>query len=168
LSPQIHGGSQERNRRAGTENVPGIVGAATALALAYAECEAENARLIALRDQLIAGILTIPGSRLTGHPTERLPNNASFAFQGIEGESLLLHLDLEGIAASSGSACTSAIVDPSHVLLALGLDDSWNRGHLRLSLGHSTTTEDITTIIDRLPHMLEELRKLSSRPVSVP
>jgi cysteine desulfurase len=166
VTPEITGGSQERNRRAGTENVPGIVGAATALALAQAEREAENARLIALRDRLIAGVLQIPGTQLTGHPTERLPNSASFVFQGIEGESLLLNLDVAGIAASSGSACTSAIVDPSHVLVALGLDDTWNRGHLRLTLGHSTTDDDITAVLAQLPDMIATLRALNSRPVT--
>jgi cysteine desulfurase len=167
ITPQIYGGSQERNRRAGTENVPGIVGAATALTLAQAERERESARLIALRDRLIAGILQIPDTRLTGHPTERLPNNASFAFRGIEGESLLLNLDVAGIAASSGSACTSAIVDPSHVLVALGLDDAWNRGHLRLSLGHSTTEQDVDSVIAQLPGMIASLRNLSSRPTPI-
>lgn len=165
LAPQIHGGSQERNRRAGTENVAGIVGAATALLLAQEERAEETSRLIALRDRLIAGILPMPDARLTGHPTERLPNSASFAFQGIEGESLLLHLDVAGIAASSGSACTSAIIDPSHVLVACGVDDAWNRGHLRLTLGHSTTAADIDTVLAQLPAMLASLRHLSSRPV---
>lgn len=164
LTPQILGGSQERNRRAGTENVAGIVGAATALTLAQSERAEENARLIALRDRLIAGVLQMPDARLTGHPTERLPNSASFAFQGIEGESLLLHLDVAGIAASSGSACTSAIIDPSHVLVACGVDDAWNRGHLRLTLGHSTTDADIDTVLTQLPAMLASLRQLSSRP----
>ncbi len=165
ITPEITGGSQERNRRAGTENVAGIVGAATALALAQAEREAESARLVALRDRLIEGVLRIEGSRLTGHPTERLANNASFAFKGIEGESLLLNLDVAGIAASSGSACTSAIVDPSHVLVALGLDDSWNRGHLRLTLGHSSTGDDITRVLEELPGMIASLHHLNSRPV---
>ncbi|HKD75353.1 MAG TPA: aminotransferase class V-fold PLP-dependent enzyme, partial [Ktedonobacterales bacterium] len=167
ITPQVYGGSQERNRRAGTENVPGIVGAATALTLAQAEREHESARLVALRDLLIAGVLQIPDTQLTGHPTERLPNNASFAFRGIEGESLLLNLDVAGIAASSGSACTSAIVDPSHVLVALGLDDAWNRGHLRLTLGHSTTEQDVDSIVAQLPEMIASLRKLSSRPTPV-
>ncbi len=166
ITPQVTGGTQERNRRAGTENVPGIVGAATALALAQAEREAENARLLALRDRLIAGVLTIADARLTGHPTERLPNSASFAFRGIEGESLLLNLDVAGIAAASGSACTSAIIDPSHVLVAVGLDDAWNRGALRLTLGHSTTDADITAVLAQLPSMVATLRGLNSRPVA--
>ncbi len=166
LSPQMHGGSQERNRRAGTENVAGIVGAATALRLAQDERGVEAQRLAALRDRLISGVLTITESRLTGHPSERLPNNASFAFRHIEGESLLLNLDVAGIAASSGSACTSAIVDPSHVLVAMGLDDSWSRGHLRLTLGHSTTEDDVDALLDRLPAMVATLRDLSSRPLA--
>ncbi len=164
LAPQIYGGSQERNRRAGTENVPGIVGLATALALAQGEREHEAARLAALRDRLIMGVLALPGARLTGHPSERLANSASFAFEGIEGESLLLNLDLRGVAASSGSACTSAIVDPSHVLVALGLDDAWNRGHLRLTLGHSTTGDDIDRVLALLPTELAALRRLGTRP----
>ncbi|MBC7225181.1 MAG: aminotransferase class V-fold PLP-dependent enzyme, partial [Anaerolineae bacterium] len=120
--PMQTGGGQERRRRAGTENVPYIVGLATALRLAYEELEEHNARLIRLRDRLIQGVLErIPDSQLTGHPTNRLPNSASFVFRGIEGESILLNLDMEGICASSGSACTSASLEPSHVLLALGL-----------------------------------------------
>ena len=166
IAPQIQGGSQERNRRAGTENVAGIVGAATALTLMYAESATENARLIGLRDRLIAGVLAIPDTQITGHPTERLPNNASFAIRGIEGESLLLNLDIAGIAASSGSACTSAIVDPSHVLVALGLDDAWNRGHLRLTVGHSTTEADVDAVVAQLPAMVAALRALSSRPAA--
>jgi cysteine desulfurase len=161
ISSQIHGGSQERNHRAGTENVAGIVGAAKALQLAQSRREYEVAQLIPLRDRLIAGITVLPQVRLTGHPTNRLANNASFAIQGIEGESLLLNLDVAGIAASSGSACTSAIVDPSHVLVALGLDDTWNRGHLRLTIGHSTTAEDVKTVIDCLPEMVNNLRAMN-------
>jgi cysteine desulfurase len=162
LQPQILGGSQERNRRAGTENVPGIVGAATALSLARARREAENARLIALRDRLIAGILDLPGARLTGHPSERLPNSASFTFAGVEGESLLLNLDLAGMAASSGSACTTGEIEPSHVLTAMGLAADEARGHLRLTLGHSNTDADIDRVLRELPPMLERLRALAT------
>jgi len=165
LSPQVHGGSQERNRRAGTENTASIVGAARAFELVQADRELETARLLVLRDELIAGLLKIPDSMLTGHPTERLANNASFAFKGIEGESLLLDLDVAGIAASSGSACTSAVIDPSHVLVAMGLDAAWNRGHLRLTLGHSTTQADIATVLEVVPAKIAKLRTLSSRPV---
>lgn len=162
ITPQIHGGSQERNRRAGTENVAGIVGAAYALQLAQEDREQENARLIALRDDLIARVLRIEGSRLTGHPANRLPNNASFAFQGIEGESLLLNLDVAGIAAASGSACTSAVLEPSHVLVAMGIDNEWNRGHLRLTLGKSSTIEDVARVADELPGMITSLRNLNT------
>ena len=166
LAPQIHGGSQERNRRAGTENVAGIVGAATALALAQADREAETARLVPLRDALIDGVLRIPETRLTGHPTERLANNASFAIKGIEGESLLLNLDVAGFAAASGSACTSAIVDPSHVAVAIGLDDQWNRGHLRLTLGHSNTAADVAALLAALPGMVTTVRALGAHPIA--
>jgi len=165
IQPQILGGSQERNRRAGTENVPGVVGAAYALELARAEHEQETARLITLRDQLITGILeAIPDAKLTGHPTQRLSNSASFAFDGVEGESLLLNLDLLGIAASSGSACTTGSVDPSHVLLALGMTAGEARGHLRLTLGHSNTEADVAFVLQQLPDVVQRLRALSTRP----
>src|SRR2546426_2149495 len=160
LLPQLQGGSQERGRRAGTENDAGIVGAASALRLAYEELPRVMPRLIALRDRLIAGLLTIPGSHLTGHPTERLPNNASFCFEGIEGESILLNLDLLGIAASTGSACTSGSVDPSHVLLALGLPVELAHGSLRLTLGKGNSDEDVDTILSVLPGIIEKLRGL--------
>ncbi|WIG58222.1 MAG: Cysteine desulfurase [Ktedonobacterales bacterium] len=164
LQPQVLGGSQERNRRAGTENVPGAVGAAEALRLAQSDREHESARLIALRDQLIAGMLSIPGTRLTGHPARRLPNSASFTLAGVEGESLLLNLDLLGVAASSGSACTTGSVEPSHVLTALGIAPAEARGHLRLTLGHSTTAADVDFVLARLPEITERLRSLSTTP----
>jgi cysteine desulfurase len=168
IQPQILGGSQERNRRAGTENVPGAVGAAYALELARAEREHEAPRLVALRDQLIDGLLrTIPAAKLTGHPEKRLPNNASFAFDGVEGESLLLNLDLLGVAASSGSACTTGSVEPSHVLTALGATSGEARGHLRLTLGHSNTEADVAFVLDQLPGIVERLRGLSTRPQPV-
>ncbi|GLV56708.1 cysteine desulfurase NifS [Dictyobacter sp. S3.2.2.5] len=160
ILPQMQGGSQERGRRAGTENVAGIVGAATALELAYAELPQATPRVQALRDRLIEGILQIPRSRLTGHPTRRLPNNASFAFEGVEGESILLNLDLLGVAASTGSACTSGSVDPSHVLVAIGLPPEWSHGSLRLTLGKRNTEEEIETVIDALPGIIERLRGL--------
>lgn len=164
LLPQIQGGSQERNRRAGTENVPGVVGAATALRLAQAECGTEVPRLTRLRDRLIEGVLaTMPDTRLTGHREQRLPNSASFALAGVEGESLLLNLDLLGVAASSGSACTTGSVEPSHVLTAIGLSPELARGHLRLTLGHSTTDADVTFVLDRLPEIAHRLRSLSTR-----
>jgi cysteine desulfurase len=160
LLPQLQGGSQERGRRAGTENVAGIVGAATAFRLAQEELAEVTPRLEALRDRLIEGILAIPRSRLTGHPTERLPNNASFCFQGVEGESILLNLDLLGIAASTGSACTSGSVDPSHVLVAMGLPPEWSHGSLRLTLGKVNTEADVETVISVLPGIIEKLRGL--------
>jgi cysteine desulfurase len=165
IQPQILGGSQERNRRAGTENVPGAVGAAIALERAQAVRVEESARLVALRDRLISAILRIPDTRLTGHPERRLPNNASFAFAGVEGESLLLNLDLIGVAASSGSACTTGSVEPSHVLMAMGISESGARGHLRLTLGHSSDDGDVDFVLEHLPAIVERLRALSTRPV---
>jgi cysteine desulfurase len=161
ILPQLQGGSQERNRRAGTENVAGIVGMGEALRLAYEDLEQTNSRLCALRDQLIERLLKIPGAHLTGHPTERLPNNASFCFEGIEGESVLLNLDMLGIAASSGSACTSASLDPSHVLLALGIPVELAHGSLRLTLGKENTQQDVDAIAEALPGIIEKLRALS-------
>ena len=160
LLPQLQGGSQERGRRAGTENVAGIVGAATALRLAYEELPQVMPRILALRDRLIAGLLTIPGSYLTGHPTHRLPNNASFCFEGVEGESILLNLDLLGIAASTGSACTSGSVDPSHVLIAMGIPVEQAHGSLRLTLGKANTDADIDIVLSALPGIIEKLRGL--------
>ena len=165
IQPQILGGSQERNRRAGTENVPGAVGAAVALERAQTNRAAESDRLSALRDRLISGLLQIPDTRLTGHPERRLPNNASFAFAGVEGESLLLNLDLIGVAASSGSACTTGSVEPSHVLMALGVSEGAARGHLRLTLGHSSDDGDVDFVLEHLPAIVERLRALSTRPV---
>lgn len=167
LQAQILGGSQERNRRAGTENVPGVVGAAEALRLAQVERRTEATRLSALRDRLIAGMLRLPRTYLTGHPIERLPNNASFTISGVEGESLLLNLDLIGVAASSGSACSSGSVEPSHVLTAMGISPQDARGHLRLTLGHSTTDADVDYVLEHLPQIIERLRAMSTRPVPV-
>ncbi len=160
LLPQLQGGSQERGRRAGTENVAGIVGAAAALCLAQEELPQVTPRITALRDRLIAGVLTIPRSRLTGHLTERLPNNASFCFEGVEGESILLNLDLLGIAASTGSACTSGSVDPSHVLIAMGLPPEWSHGSLRLTLGKENTDADVDVLLAALPGIVEKVRNL--------
>lgn len=160
ILPQLQGGSQERGRRAGTENVAGIVGTAAALELAYAELEQNISHVRTLRDSLIEGILQIPCSRLTGHPTDRLPNNASFAFEGVEGELILLNLDMLGFAASTGSACTSGSVDPSHVLIALGLAPEWSHGSLRLTLGKSNTQEEVETLLSVLPGIIEKLRGL--------
>jgi len=160
ILPQMQGGSQERGRRAGTENVAGIVGTATALRLANDEIPRVMPRITALRDRLIERVLMIPESRLTGHPTHRLPNNASFCFEGVEGESILLSLDMLGIAASTGSACTSGSVDPSHVLLAMGIPTEWAQGSLRLTLGKENTEEDVEKIITVLPGIIEKQRKL--------
>jgi cysteine desulfurase len=164
VQPQVLGGSQERNRRAGTENVPGIVGAAAALQLARDERDEGVARLQALRDTLIAGMLALPDLRLTGHPTQRMPNSASFLVAGVEGESLLLNLDLVDIAASSGSACTSGDIEPSHVLTAMNVPASQARGALRLTLGHSNTEADITYTLQRIGEILPRLRALSTQP----
>ncbi len=156
------GGGHERNRRAGTENVAYIVGLATALQLAHEEAEESNARIAGLRDKLIAGVLErIPDSQLSGHPTHRLPNNASFLFSYIEGESILLNLDLAGVAASSGSACTSGSLDPSHVLTAMGYPHEVAHGSLRLSLGKENTDQDIDYMLEILPGIVEKLRKMS-------
>lgn len=160
--PMQTGGGHERNRRAGTENVPYIVGLATALRLAYEELEETNARLVRLRDRLIAGVLErIPDSQLTGHPTQRLPNSASFVFKYVEGESILLNLDLMGVAASSGSACTSASLEPSHVLTAMGFPHEVAHGSLRLTLGKENTDEDVDYVLDILPGIIDKLRKIS-------
>jgi len=160
--PLQTGGGHERNRRAGTENVAFIVGLATALKLAYEESKETNARLTRLRDKLIAGVLArIPESQLSGHPTLRLPNNASFLFRYVEGESILLNLDLLGVAASSGSACTSGSLEPSHVLRAMGFSHETAHGSLRLTLGKENTDEDVDYVLDILPGIIEKLRKMS-------
>jgi cysteine desulfurase len=162
LVPQLTGGGQERNRRSGTENVAGIVSMAKALEIAIAEMSNELPRLQSLRDELIAGVLNrIPDSRLNGHPTQRLPHNANFSFRGIDSETLLLQLDMHGIAASSGSACSSGSLEPSHVLLALGLDYELAISSLRLTLGRFTSHEHILRVLDLLPNIVERLRALS-------
>jgi cysteine desulfurase len=160
--PMQTGGAHEGNRRAGTENVPYAVGLATALNLSYEVQPEENLRIAALRDRLIEGVLAhIPATQLTGHPILRLPNSASFVFQFIEGESILLNLDLQGVAASSGSACTSASLDPSHVLLAMGLPVEVAHGSLRLTLGRENTPEDVDYVLEILPPIVEKLRAMS-------
>ena len=160
--PLQTGGGQERNRRAGTENVPYIVGLARALELAQESREANNRRLAALRDRLIQGVLAmIPHSRLTGHPTERLPNSASFVFEFIEGESILLNLDLAGICASSGSACTSGALEPSHVLKAMGIPVEMAHGSLRLTVGNENNEDDVDYVLAVLPGIVERLRAMS-------
>lgn len=158
----ILGGAQERRKRAGTENVPGIVGMGKAIELATAELEDNAAKMKVLRDRLIFGIpARIPDVKLNGHPTERLPNNVNFSIRFIEGESILLMLDLNGIAASSGSACTSGSLDPSHVLLAMGLPHEVAHGSLRLTLSEFTTPEEIDYVLDTLPPIIEKLRAMS-------
>lgn len=163
LLPMQTGGSQERNRRAATENVAGIIGAATALRLAQSAREANNAHMLRLRDRLIAGVLDrVPETILTGHPTRRLPNHASFAIPGIAGpEELLLGLDLKGIAASSGSACTSASLEPSFVLRAMGIPSPIAIGSLRLTLGPENTDEEIDYVLEVLPDLVQRLRAIA-------
>ena len=161
LEPLIEGGAQERNRRAGTENLPAIVGMAAALDEACAHMAADTARLIPLRDKLIAGLSRIPHAALNGDPVQRLPGNVSFCFEGIEGESLLLLLDDKGICASSGSACTSGSLDPSHVLLAIGRVHDVAHGSLRLSLGADITEEEVDYLIAAVTDTVAYLRSLS-------
>jgi cysteine desulfurase len=158
----VHGGAQERKRRAGTENVPGIVGYGKATEEAIETMAERTAKEIELRDYLIERILTeVPYTRLNGHRTNRLPNNANFSFQFIEGESLLIMLDMEGIAGSSGSACTSGSLDPSHVLLAIGLPHEIAHGSLRLTLSDETTKDDIDYTVDAIKRIVERLRNMS-------
>jgi cysteine desulfurase len=162
LVGQINGGGQERRRRAGTENVPGIVGFATALRLAEERRAGYVEHCTALREQLIAGIAVRVGDvRLNGHATERLPNNVNVSIAGTEAESLLMLLDQQGICASSGSACTSGSLEPSHVLRALGLDDDAAHASLRLTVGKDTTADDVDHVLDVLPPMVEKLRSVS-------
>jgi cysteine desulfurase len=161
LQPFFIGGGQERNVRPGTENVPGIVGLAKAFELAVANREAESARLTKLRDQLAEGLLKIPKSILNGHPTERLPNSVNISFLDIEGEAAVLYLDAQGIMASTGSACASTSLDPSHVILAIGLSYEAAHGSIRFTLGHATTEEDIKKVIEVMPGIVERLRMMS-------
>lgn len=158
----ITGGAQERNKRAGTENIAGIVGLGKAIELAYENLEDNNKKLISLRERLIKNIYEkIDYVRLNGHPTERLPGNVNFCFQFIEGEALLLSLDMMGIAGSSGSACTSGSLDPSHVLLAIGLSHEIAHGSLRLSLGTANTEEEVDYVAESLVGIVDRLRKMS-------
>jgi len=161
LTNVIEGGAQERGKRAGTENLPAIVGMAAALEDACANMEANNAKVVALRDKLIAGLEKIPHCALNGDRENRLPGNVSFCFEGIEGESLLLLLDAQGICASSGSACTSGSLDPSHVLLAIGRVHDVAHGSLRLSLCHENTEEEVDHILTVVPQVVELLRNMS-------
>ena len=161
--PLIHGGGQERERRSGTENIPGIIGLSLALEAADATREETSQHCAALRDQIIESVLQrIPGSRLNGHATQRLPNNANFSFTGVEGEPILLGLDMAGIAASSGSACSSGSLEPSHVLLALGQSAEIARGSLRLTLGRDNTEDEVEYLLGVLVDLVQRLRQLPS------
>jgi len=162
ITPLIHGGDQERRRRASTENVPGIVGLGKAVEIALAIMDKEAERQSQLRDEFIRTILTnIPDARLNGHPAKRLPNNVNISFEGIEGESILLNLDMEGIAASTGSACSSSSLEPSHVLLSIGLTHEFAHGSVRFSLGKHTKQEELDHVAEVLPGIVKKLRAMS-------
>ncbi len=162
-----HGGDHERRRRAGTENVPGIVGFGKAVEIRAREMEAEGARLMAQRDRLWAGISAqVPEVRLNGHPTRRLPGTLNVSFRHVESESIVLGLDLKGVAVSAGSACTSGNVEPSHVLVAMGVPLDWAVGAVRASLGRENSPEDIDYVLQVLPPLVERLRRLSPAAVS--
>jgi cysteine desulfurase len=162
LTTFIHGGDQERKRRASTENVPGIIGFGKAAEFAQQGMNEETERLTCLRDRLIKGLLErIDHTRLNGHPLMRLPNNVNLSFAFVEGESMLLNLDLEGICASTGSACTSSSLEPSHILLAMGISHEHAHGSLRFSLGKWTTEEDVERVLDILPNIITKLRAMS-------
>lgn len=158
----VHGGAQERKRRAGTENVPGIVGYGAAAKLAADTMEERTAKERELRDYMIGRIQSeVECCRLNGDPVKRLPNNVNFSFEFVEGESLLIMLDMEGICASSGSACTSGSLDPSHVLLAIGLPHELAHGSLRLTLSAETTKEEIDYTVDKIKEIVAKLRNMS-------
>ena len=162
LVPFMHGGGQERKRRASTENVPGIVGFGRAAEIALREMDKEAERITFLRDKLISGLLArMDHTRLNGHPGQRLPNNVNVSISFVEGESMCLRLDLEGICASTGSACSTGSLEPSHVLLALGLPHEQAHGSLRFSLGKWTTEEEIDRVLDILPRIVAKLREMS-------
>ena len=161
LTSLIEGGAQERGKRAGTENIPAIVGMAAALKDACEHMEENTAAVLAMRERLIAGLSTIPHSALNGDRISRLPGNVNFCFEGIEGESLLLLLDEAGICASSGSACTSASLDPSHVLLAIGRPHEIAHGSLRLTLCETNTMEEVEYMLREIPKVVERLREMS-------
>jgi cysteine desulfurase len=169
IDPLLHGGHQERGLRAATENVAGIVGAARALELRLDEMAVEAQRLTALRERLHEGIVSqIDHVYLNGHPTERLPGTLSMCFDYIEGEAIIMGLDLEGIAVSSGSACTSASLEPSHVLLAMGVHPGVAQGSIRFSLGRGNTEADVDTVLEKLPPIVERLRAMSMFSVGNP
>jgi cysteine desulfurase len=173
LLAQLSGGSQERQRRAGTENVAGIVGLARALELAQGDTatrDEENARLVGLRELAFSELLTLPGVEVTGHRTDRLPNNASFAIEGVEGGDLIAALDLEGIEASTGSACTTGSAEPSHVLLAMGVEPELAHGSLRVTVGRGTTEEDVLRATAATRTVMERLRgaRAGAPPAAAP
>ena len=162
IDPIHHGGGQERNRRAGTENLAGVVGLATALDIAIRTMKDEVERLRDLRDRLISGILgSVPHTRLNGHPTQRLPGNVNVSVEYVEGESMLLHLDIYGICASTGSACTSGSLEPSHVLMAIGLSHEVAHGSLRLTLGEESTSDEVERVLEVVPQVAAKLRAIS-------
>jgi cysteine desulfurase len=157
----IHGGGQEQKKRAGTENLAGIVGLGKAIELATSDIEGHNRKIQSMRDRLIRGILAIPHSRLNGHPEKRLPGNVNISIEFIEGESMLLSLDGFGVCGSTGSACTSGSLEPSHVLLAIGLSHEIAHGSLRLTLGDANREEDVDFVLQVLPGVVERLRTMS-------
>ena len=162
MVPFMHGGGQEKNRRGSTENVPGIVGFGKAAELALLELDERQKHLIPLRDRLVRGLREkIKNALPNGHPEKRLPNNASMCFEFVEGESMLLNLDMEGIAASTGSACSSATLEPSHVLLSIGRPHAIAHGSIRFTLGRMTTAQDIEVVLDVFPKIVDKLRKMS-------
>lgn len=162
MVPFMHGGGQEKNRRGSTENVPGIVGFGKAAELALLELDERQKHLIPLRDRLVRGLREkIENALPNGHPEKRLPNNVSMCFEFVEGESMLLNLDMEGIAASTGSACSSATLEPSHVLLSIGRPHAIAHGSIRFSLGRMTTAQDIEVVLDVFPKIVDKLRKMS-------
>ncbi|MGH2378099.1 MAG: cysteine desulfurase family protein [Candidatus Limnocylindria bacterium] len=161
------GGGQEKGRRTGTENVAGIVGLGVAMRLSAERREREAAKQRLLRDRIVDGVRArVPGAILTGHPTDRLPNNASFCFPGTQGEALIVALDLEGFSVSSGSACTSGETEPSHVLLAIGLEREIAQGSLRVTVGRDTTEADVDAFVAALPPIVERIRSVSAQPVA--
>jgi len=161
IEPTQHGGGHENGMRSGTENVPGIVGFARAIELAKQKMKAEGERQINLRDKLINEILKIPGSQLNGHRTQRLPNNCNFSFKGVEGEALLIRLNEKGLAVSTGSACSTKSLEPSHVLTAIGLSHEQAHGSLRITLGKDNTEQDVDYAIEQINSIIGSLRKIS-------
>lgn len=160
IVPLLYGGGQEHRQRAGTENVPAIVGLAEAFAIAESMRGEESKRLIRLRDELIEGLQkSISGTKLNGDPVNRLPNNINISFEGVEAESLLVRLDMEGICASAGSACTSGALEPSHVLMALGVEKDLAKSSIRMTLGRENTARDVARLLELLPRLVEDLRK---------